>query len=141
MLGDSWLGSDFTNDDLVKGSSLVDDFDASVTGVGQEDGQDVWNIQLKPKPNAVVVWGRIDMAVARQNCLPVSERFFDEDGKLARRMSFGDFKQIGWRQFPARMTVVPAEAGRETTIHYEEMKFDVDIPDDTFSLLRLRQGR
>jgi hypothetical protein len=141
MLGDSWLGSDFTNDDLVKGSSLVDDFDSTVTGIAKEGGHDVWQVQLKPKPNAVVVWGRIDMAIARQTCLPVKEQFFDEDGKPARTMSFADFRQIGWRQFPMTMTVVPAEAGRETSISYEDIKFDVDIPDDTFTLLRLRQGR
>ncbi len=141
MLGDSWLGSDFTNDDLVKGSSLVDDFDSTVTGVAKEGGQEVWQVQLKPKPSAVVVWGRIDMSIARQSCLPVTEQFFDEDGKPARRMTFAEFRQIGWRQFPMTMTVIPAEAGRETSIHYEDAQFDLDIPDDTFSLLRLRQGR
>jgi outer membrane lipoprotein-sorting protein len=141
MLGDSWLGSDFTNDDLVKGSSLTDDFDSAIAGTGKEAGQDVWQLTLKPKPSAVVVWGRIDIAVARQNCLPVSEQFFDEDGKSVRKMTFSDFRQMGWRQFPTTMTVTPAEAGRQTSITYEDIKFDVDIPDDTFSLLRLRQGR
>jgi outer membrane lipoprotein-sorting protein len=141
MLGDSWLGSDFTNDDLVKGSSLTDDFDSTVTGVTRQAGREVWQIQMKPKPSAAVVWGRIEMTIDRQNCLPVTEQFFDEDGKPARRMDFGEFRQIGWRQFPMRMTVTPWEAGRETSVAYEDIQFDVDIPDDTFSLLRLRQGR
>jgi outer membrane lipoprotein-sorting protein len=141
MLGDSWLGSDFTNDDLVKGSSLTDDFDSTLTGAAKEDGQDVWRLALRPKAKAVVVWGRIDISVARRTCQPTSEEFFDEDGKSVRKMTFADFRQVGWRMFPTTMTVKPAEAGRETSIHYDEIKFDVDIPDDTFSLLRLRQGR
>jgi outer membrane lipoprotein-sorting protein len=56
-------------------------------------------------------------------------------------MSFSEFRQIGWRRFPARMTLIPAEKGRETSIFYSEIQFDVDIPADTFSLQRLRQGR
>jgi outer membrane lipoprotein-sorting protein len=102
---------------------------------------DAWRLVLEPKPSAVVVWGRIEMLIDRKSCLPVSESFFDEDGKLAREMTFSDFRQVGWRQFPARMAVTPAERGRETSISYSEIAFDVDIPEDTFSLQRLRQGR
>jgi outer membrane lipoprotein-sorting protein len=139
MMGDSWMGSDFTNDDLVQGSSMVDDYDSSVTGTTQQDGHDAWKILLKPRPKAVVVWGSIEMTVDRQTCLPIVEAFFDEDGKLARRMTYSDFRQIGWRQFPSKMTVYPLEEGRETSITYGDMAFDVPIPDDTFSLDRLRQ--
>jgi outer membrane lipoprotein-sorting protein len=141
MMGDSWMGSDFTNDDLVKGNSLIDDFDVSFKGTGKAGGRDAWHAVLAPRPSAVVVWDRIELLIDRANCLPLSERFFDEDGTLARQMTFSDFRQVGWRQFPTRMTVVPAEKGRETSITYSEIEFDVDVPDDTFSLQRLRQGR
>jgi outer membrane lipoprotein-sorting protein len=141
MLGDSWLGSDFTNDDLVRGNSLTDDFTAAVTGVEKVDGHDAWHVVLIPKPSAAVVWGRVEMQVDRASCLPIVEHFFDEDGKMARQMIFSDFRQIGWRQFPGKMTVIPAEKGRETSIVYSEIQFDVDIAADTFSLQRLRQGR
>ena len=141
MMGDSWMGSDFTNDDLVRGDSLVDDFETSVAGVEKTGSGDAWRVVLKPKPSAVVVWDRVEVLVDRSNCLPLLEEFFDEDGTLARRMTFSDFRQLGWRRFPFRMTVVPAEQGRETSIAYSEIAFDVDVPDDTFSLQRLRQGR
>jgi len=141
MMGDSWMGSDFTNDDLVKGNSLIDDFLSTLEGVEKAGDRDAWHLVLEPKPSAVVVWGRIEMLIDRRSCLPVSESFYDEEGKLAREMKFSDFRQIGWRQFPARMTVTPEEKGRETSIAYSEIAFDVDIPEDTFSLQRLRQGR
>jgi len=141
MLGDSWMGSDFTNDDLVRGNSLTDDFDAGAAAIDKAEGRDAWHVVLNPKPTAVVVWGRIELRIDRASCLPIVEHFFDEDGKLARRMVFADFRQIGWRQFPGKMTVIPAEKGRETSIVYSEMQFDVDLPSDTFSLQRLRQGR
>jgi outer membrane lipoprotein-sorting protein len=141
MLGDSWMGSDFTNDDLLRGNSLTDDFTTSIAGTEKVDGHDAWRLVLHPKPTAVVVWGRIEMVIDRASCLPLAQDYFDEDGKLARQMSFSEFRQIGWRRFPARMTLIPAEKGRETSIFYSEIQFDVDIPADTFSLQRLRQGR
>src|SRR5262249_23045508 len=141
MLGDSWMGSDFTNDDLLRGNSLTDDFTTALTGVEQVDGRTAWHVVLTPKPTAAVVWGRIEILIDRASCLPIAELFFDEDGKPARRMSVSDFRQIGWRQFPARMAVVPAEKGREPSFAYSDIQFDVDIPADTFSLQRLRQGR
>jgi hypothetical protein len=141
MMGDSWLGSDFTNDDLVKGNSLIDDFEAVYKGVANAGGKEVWHAVLTPKPSAAVVWERVEVMIDRKNCLPVLEQFFDEDGVLAREMIFSDFRQIGWRQFPAKVTVIPSEKGRETSITYSEIEFDIDIPEDTFSLQRLRQGR
>jgi len=141
MMGDSWMGSDFTNDDLVKGNSLTNDFLSTLKGVEKTGDRDAWHLVLEPTPSAIVVWGRIEMLIDRRSCLPVLEAFYDEEGKLAREMKFSDFRQIGWRQFPARMTVAPAEQGRETSIAYSEITFDVEIPEDTFSLQRLRQGR
>lgn len=141
MLGDSWMGSDFTNDDLVKGNSLAKDFDARVDGIEELEGKKAWHLVLVPRPSAAVVWGRIETWVDQQSCLPLAQRFFDENGKLARRMTFGDFRELGWRKFPARMTIIPAEEGRETSIAYDDIAFDVDVPDDTFSLDRLQQGR
>ena len=141
MMGDSWLGSDFTNDDLVKGSSITDDYASAVTGTIDQDGRKAWQLVLTPKPNAVVVWGKVEMVVDRQTCVPLLERFYDEEGKLARKLSFSDIKKVGWRDFPSKLTVQPSEAGRETTLVYEEISFDQDIPEDTFSLHRLQRGK
>jgi hypothetical protein len=141
MLGDSWMGSDFTNDDLVQGSSIARDFDAMHEGVIDHQGRSAWRIALVPKKTAAVVWGRVELIVDRATCNPLEQRFFDEDGVLARRMTFGDFAQVGWRSFPRRMTVQPEDQSRSTTIQYEDIAFDVDIPEDTFSLHRLQQGR
>src|SRR5262245_32077886 len=141
MMGDSWMGSDFTNDDLVRGSSLVDDFDARLLGTAKHDGRDAWRIVLVPKPKAVVVWGKIEMLVERASCVPLHQRFYDEDGKVARTMDFGDIRSIGWRRFPARVAITPADSTRQTVITYENMEFDGSVPDETFSLHRLQQGR
>ncbi len=141
MLGDSWMGSDFTNDDLVKGSSLTKDFSSTVAGTVDVAGHKAWKLVLVPKESAAVVWGKVEYLVDRASCLPLSEQFYDEDGKLARKMTLSGFKDVGWRKFPTKMTVSPGEPGHETTLTYEDVAFDVDIPDSTFSVHRLEQGR
>jgi hypothetical protein len=141
MLGDSWLGSDFTNDDLVRGSSLARDFDSKVAGLGEVDGRQVWRLVLVPRKDAVVVWGRVELDVDRQSCVGLVTRYFDEDGKLVRTLASSEVRQLGWRAFPTRLTVTPQEPGRQTVITYGEMEFDVPIPEDTFSVHRLQQGR
>ena len=137
MLGDSWMGSDFTNDDLVHGSSMAKDF----TTTFNAGDASAWNITMTPKESAQVVWGKIEMVVDRKTCTPRSENFYDDAGKLARSMTFADVKHIGDRDFATTMTVATGEAGRPTTITYEDAAFDVAIPDDTFSVHRLEQGR
>lgn len=141
MLGDSWLGSDLTNDDLVKGSSLVDDFTSKVTGTEALDGRRAWHVVLLPKPSSTLVWDKIELLVDRETCVPLEESFFDEAGKVARKMQFSGLKQLGWRQVATKVTITPAEAGRQTQLVYDSQEFDVDIDESTFSLHRLQQGK
>jgi hypothetical protein len=141
MLGDSWMGSDFTNDDLVRGTSLVTDFSSKVERLVNVGGRAAWFLTLVPKATAKTVWGKVEMVLDRATCVPLEQRFFDEEGGLARRMTFEGVKQVGWRAFPSKLTVVPEESGRQTMMLYESIEFDVDIPEDTFSLRRLQQSR
>ncbi len=141
MMGDSWMGSDFTNDDLVGGNSVSRDFDSEVLGTVRHEGRDAWRIRLTPRPSAAVVWESIEVVLDRATCVPLEQRFYDEGQTLARTMSFGDVRTLGWRHFPGRMAVKPADEKRETVIEYEDIRFDVEIPDSTFSLHRLQQGR
>jgi Outer membrane lipoprotein-sorting protein len=135
MMGDSWMGSDFTNDDLVRGSSLANDFAATIT---KAEGN--WLVVLVPKARAKVVWWKIELLIDRASCVPVEQRFFDEEGVLTRKLAYSELKKIGWRTFPMKMTVTPSEKGRQTVMTYESMELDVDVPEDTFGLRRLQQG-
>ncbi len=125
MMGDSWMGSDFTNDDLVKGSSIADDFTAVVDKTGAHDGHQAWFITLTPKPEARVVWGKIELILDR----------------ATRRMTYADLKKLGWRDVAMKITITPAEKGRQTTITYDSLELDGEVADDTFSLRRLQQGK
>lgn len=138
MLG-SWMGTDFTNDDLVKESSLRKDFAARIDRRSDTPGG--WWLTLDVKPGVVGRWARIDVLVSDER-LPVEERHYDRKGRLARTMYFDDVKVLGGRRLPAHIALVPADsAGQRTEMRYLDVEFDVPLSDDTFSLSRLERPR
>jgi outer membrane lipoprotein-sorting protein len=141
MMGDSWMGSDFTNDDLVRGSSLANDFTSSVDKTVEVNGRKAWFVTLTPKAGAKVVWGKVELLLDRETCVPLEQRFYDEEGAVTRKLAFADLKKIGWRNFPMTLSMIPPDSTRQTSMAYESVEFDVDVPEDTFSLRRLQQGK
>lgn len=139
LMGSAWMGSHFTNDDLVKESRIIEDYDIEIAYEGPRDGVVVWEFVLTPKPEAAVVWGRIEEQVRKDDLMPTWARYYDEDGNLARTITFADFRAMGGRLVPAVMTVRPADKLNEsTTIRYSELEFDVDLSESFFSLQSLR---
>ena len=139
MMLQPWMGSDFTNDDLVKESSLRKDFVARVDRRSESPAG--WWLILEVKPGVVGRWARIDLLVGDDE-LPIEERHFDRKGRLARTMRFGEVRVLGGRRLPTRIALVPADKEGETTeMRYLEASFDVALPADTFSLSRLEQAR
>jgi Outer membrane lipoprotein-sorting protein len=138
MLG-SWMGTDFTNDDLVKESSRRKDFAARVDR--RSDTPPGWWLALDVKPGVVGRWARIDVLVSDER-LPVEERHYDRKGRLARTMHFDDVKVLGGRRLPAHIALVSADSvGQRTEMRYLDVQFDVPMSDDTFSLSRLERTR
>lgn len=138
MLG-SWMGTDFTNDDLVKESSLRKDFAARIDRRSASPAG--WWLTLEAKPGIVGRWARIELLVGDDD-LPIEERHFDRKGRLARTMTFDEVKALGGRRLPVHMTLVPeGEAGKKTEMRYLEARFDVALPEDVFSLARLERSR
>jgi outer membrane lipoprotein-sorting protein len=138
MLG-SWMGTDFTNDDLVKESSLRKDFVARIDR--RSDAPAGWWLVLDVKPDVVGRWARIEMLVSDER-LPVEERHYDRKGRLARTMHFDEVKVLGGRRLPAHIALVPTDSvGQRTAMRYLDVQFDIPLPDDTFSLSRLEQTR
>jgi outer membrane lipoprotein-sorting protein len=140
LMASSWMGSDFSNDDLVKESRLVQDYDVALAFSGDTAGAMVWDFALTPKPDAAVVWGKIVMRVRQADLMPVFEKYYDDAGKLARTIAFSDYRTMGGRLVPAVLTVTPADKPDEhTVLTYHELKFDVGLTPDFFSLQHLRR--
>jgi outer membrane lipoprotein-sorting protein len=140
MMMGSWMGSHFTNDDLVKDSRLSDDYVPRIVFEGERDGENIIEFALEPKPEAPVVWGRIVIVVLADGFLPITSSYYDEDMVLARTMIFSDIKEMGGRLLPATMRVVPAdEAGEYTELTYRKISFGMKLDDSFFSLQQLRR--
>ena len=138
MLG-SWMGTDFTNDDLVKESSLRKDFTGRIDR--RSDAPPGWWLALDVKPGIVGRWARIEVLVSDEK-LPIEERHFDRKGRLARTLHFDDIRVLGGRRLPAHLTLTPTDAeGQRTEMRYLEAQFDIPVPPDTFSLARLERRR
>jgi len=141
MMG-AWMGSHFTNDDLVKESQIIDDYDVEVGYTGDRDGLAVWEFVLTPKEEAAVVWDRVEYQVRQADTLPTWAKYYDEDGEVARTMEFTEYRDMGGRTIPAVMTVIPTDKPEERTrVTYADLRFDVDLPEDFFSLRNLRSSR
>lgn len=140
MMMASWMGSHFTNDDLVKDSRLIRDYFIAISFEGERDGVQVYEFTLTPRPEAAVVWGKIVLEVRQADLMPTWQQFYDEEGKLVRELILSDYKMMGGRLVPTRMVVRPVDKpGEQTVIRYDDLVFDVAISDDTFSLRNLER--
>lgn len=135
MMMGSWMGSDFTNDDLMRETSWVDEYDVRL-----EEQGDLYVLHLIPREQTVTVWGAMEITLRQSDLLPVSQRYFDESGALMRVMEFSDIRDFGGVTLPATMTLRPVnKPGQITRITYEALSFDVDLDESFFSLQNLRR--
>jgi len=140
MMSSSWMGSHFTNDDLVKQSRMVIDYDFSITYEGLRDGVDIVEISCIPKKNAAIVWGKVEVIVYRNDFIPLSIVYYDEDLKLSRTLKFSNIQELGDKKIPLQMKMIPADEPEESTaILWEKIEFDLAIKDDFFSLRKLQE--
>ncbi|HNW83530.1 MAG TPA: outer membrane lipoprotein-sorting protein [bacterium] len=139
MMMGSWMGSDFTNDDLVKETTFRDDHTAKLL---ESTEKDIIVIELKPKESAASVWGKIIAKVRKSDYLPVSEDYYDEKGVKVRTMSFSGIKEMGGKIIPSVMEIIPLnKKGNSTKITYLNGKFDIKLDPETFSLRNLQKMR
>ena len=136
MMMGSWMGSDFTNDDLVKETQLVDAYQLSMT-----EDENSYFVTLTPKEQTVTVWGKIKYVVSKDPLLPKAQTFYDEDGTRIREMTFTEPKTFSGRLIPSVLEMKPLnKEGHRTLIVYDEIKFDVPtINEQTFSLRNLKK--
>lgn len=142
MMSQGWMGSDFSNDDIVKESSLVKDYNHSILENETIDGLDTWKIELSPKPDAAVVWGKIIMWIEKTDHLQLKKEYYDEDDYLIKTETGSMVKIMDGRRIPTRFTIIPAdEPGNETIMTIENIDFNVNIQKSFFSQQNMKRVR
>lgn len=141
MMMGSWMGSDFTNDDLVKESSMLDDYTYEL--VTPEDAQpDHFYIELMPKEDTPIVWDKLVVAIRAADLIPAWQHFYDEAGHLMRVMNFKDIKSFDGKTIPSVMEMLPQnKEGHKTVVRYVNAEFDKEIDNKVFTRRNLQRRR
>ena len=136
MMMGSWMGSDFTNDDLVKETQLIDAYHLDMT-----ETLDHYNVTLVPKEDTVTVWGKIEYVISKEPMLPVAQVFYDDDGTRVRELTFSEPRDFDGKLMPSHLEMHPLnKPGHRTIVQYESITFNPpDVSEDTFSLRNLKR--
>ncbi|UGA56847.1 outer membrane lipoprotein-sorting protein [Vibrio sp. VB16] len=142
MLSQSWMGSDFTNDDLINQSSIVVDYDHVFIQEEWFDGELTYVIDAVAKPDAPVVWNKVRLWISKETYLQRKVAFYDEFDELVNLMQTYDVKALGGRMIATRMEMIPTEKeGHKTEMITHEAQFDFEIGDDFFSQSQMKSLR
>ena len=134
MMMGSWMGSDFTNDDLVREVSLLKEYN-----VEKSDESENWRLTLIPKRETVTVWGQIEFVINKESLLPSEQTYFNEKGEKVRSMVFSEVRDYSGKKIPSIMTMVPLnKEGHKTVIEYVEAEFNAKIDSRIFTLRNLQ---
>jgi outer membrane lipoprotein-sorting protein len=138
LLSESWMGSHFTNDDLMRETSYDDDYDSELSWV-ERDGARLLQVTMTPRPDAPVVYTRVLFLLTPEDWVPVRQEFYDE-GELIRTMVFDRVRTVNGKPLPMRMTLIPSDRPEErTVVEYRELELDIPVADDLFTRRGLRR--
>lgn len=139
MMSQSWMGTDFTNDDLVKESSVVDDYNHTIAGDTLIGERSCFIIKMIPKPESAVVWGKLIVCIDKKDFLELHSRFYDEDDGLVNVMNGLDIKEMDGRIIPTRFEMIPIDKkNQRTQIIYKKIVFNRPIDDAFFTIESMR---
>jgi outer membrane lipoprotein-sorting protein len=142
MMMQSWMGSDFTNDDLVRESSIINDYTHKLLGEENIDGYDCYKAELLPLDDAPVVWGKIIMWISKQEYYWLKAEYYDEDGYLVNTEILSEIKQMDDRKIPTHLEMIPAdEPGNKTILIFNNIKFNVKLDESFFSQQNMKRIR
>lgn len=142
MLAQGWMGSDFTNDDMLNQSSIVVDYNHTLAGSENVSGRECYRINLIPLENAPVVWGKVVLWISKSDFLQLKSEFYDEDEILVKTETASDIKNLDGRMIPSRFELVPADKqGNVTIVTLSTIKFNVPLNEGFFSQQNMRNVR
>jgi outer membrane lipoprotein-sorting protein len=141
MMGQSWMGSDFSNKDVSRSDDIVDQYEHTLLATDEIDGHTVWTIQSIPHEEAAVVWGKEVLRIRDDDVL-LEQRFFDQDGVLVKTLTSLEIGEMGGRTIPLRQRMAKTDTEDEwTELSVQSIEFDIEISDDVFTRSYLQNPR
>jgi len=141
MMGQNWMGSDFSNKDISKTTDIIDQYHHSLIDQREEGGHQIYTIQSVPHEDAAIVWGR-EVLVIRDDWVLLEQQYWDQDNVLLKVMKASDIKQMSGRSVATRLRMNRLEKpGEWTELQTLDIQFDVEMADSVFTLSNLRNPR
>ena len=142
MMSQGWMGSDYSNDDILKESSIIADYEHTLIGTEKINEYDCWKIQMIPKEESSLVWGKLIKWVSKEGFYQLKTEYYDEENYLIKTETAGDIKFMHNRNIPTHIEIIPAdEPGNKTILTIETAEFNIKIPDDFFSQQNMKRIR
>lgn len=142
MMSQGWMGSDYTNDDILRESSVVNDYIHEFEGEETIDGRECHRIKMTAKEDAAVVWGHQVRWIDKKEFLILKVELYDEDGVLVRTETGSEIRVMDGRTIPTKMELTPAdEPGNRTVVTIRDMKFNVPLQESFFSQQNMKNVR
>ncbi len=142
MMSQGWMGSDYTNDDILKESSIVTDYRHTLTGEEEVNEKACYKISMEPRADAAVVWGKVIKWISKSHFNQLKSEYYDEDGDLMRTEILSEVEKMDDRMVPTNIEVIPEdEQGKKTVLELNKIQFNRDIPDDFFSQQNMKRVR
>ena len=141
MMGQSWMGSDFSNKDVARADDIIDQYDHTVLQSEEIDDLVVYEIESIPHEEAAVVWGR-EVLKIRDDHVVLEHAFFDQDGELVKKLVSLEIEEMGGRTIAKRQRMVKTEDPDEwTEISVNDVEYEIELKDSLFTLSSLRNPR
>lgn len=142
MMSQGWMGSDYTNDDILKESSIVVDYNHSIAGEESVEDFDCYKIEMLPKEEAAVIWSKVYKWITKDEFIQIKSEYYDEDDELVKSDFGYDFREMDGRLIPSRIEIVPeGEEGKKTILYIREIEFDVELDPSFFSQQNMKRIR
>jgi len=141
MMGQSWMGSDFSNKDVSRADDIIDQYDHTLLTTEENDGHTVYVIESVPHEEAAVVWGREVLRIREDDVL-LSQEYYDQDDILVKALRTLEIGEMGGRTLAIRQRMAKAETEDEwTEFRIDSVEFDVEISDNVFTRSHLQNPR
>lgn len=142
MMSEGWMGSDYSNDDLLKESSILTDYEHSLLGIETYNGTECYKIKLLPISGNAIVWGYIVKWISKNNFYQLRSEYFDEDNALVKTETASEIKNFDNRMLPSRFEIIPANKNKQKTIvELKQAIFNQAIDDSFFSQQNMKRIR